>query len=111
MKIRGGCEICDAQPQHPLHLSARTNGCPYRDMRLCLDGKPDRVALIRSKRVRHVAGVDMHDNTGINRDDGSLEGGAFILAALHLPRRGTPTRLLGQRYGLEARPQRRGPAR
>jgi len=39
------------------------------------------------------------------------EGGAFILAALHLPRRGTPTRLLGQRYGLEARPQRRGPAR
>jgi hypothetical protein len=40
-----------------------------------------------------------------------LEGRAFILAALHLPRRGTPTRLLGQRYGLEVRPRRRGPAR
>jgi hypothetical protein len=79
-------------------------------MRLCLDGKPDRVALITLKTGAS-AGVDMHDNTGINRDDGSLEGGAFILAALHLPRRGTPTRLLGQRYGLEARLQRRGPAR
>ena len=47
----------------------------------------------------------------INRDDGWLEGRAFIRAALHLPRRGTPTRFLGQRYGLEARPRRRGPAR
>jgi hypothetical protein len=47
----------------------------------------------------------------INRDDGLWEGRAFILAALHLPRRGTPTRFLGQRYGLEARRQRRGPAR
>jgi len=47
----------------------------------------------------------------VNRDDGSLEGRAFILAALHLPKRGTQTRFLGQRYGLEARPQRRDPAR
>ena len=70
MKIRAGCEISYDCPQ-PTPTAASTPSLgPYKrmsiplTMRLCLDGKPDPVALIRSKRGASTwRVVDMHDNT------------------------------------------------
>jgi hypothetical protein len=62
---------------------------------------------IRNKNNAISCGTSADSCMGKN----ALEGRVFILAVLYLPRRGTPTRLLGQRYGLEVRPRRRGPAR
>ena len=62
---------------------------------------------IRNKNNAISCGTSANSCMGKN----AVKGRVFILAVLHLPRRGTPTRLLGQRYGLEARPRRRGPAR
>ncbi len=63
--------------------------------------------IIRNKNNAISCGTSADSCMGKN----ALEGRVFILLALHLPRRGSPTRLLGQRCGLEARPRRRGPAR
>lgn len=63
MKIRAGCEISyeppdsnyrfnpQPTPNRSIHSISRPvqTDVHYRDMRLCLDGKPDRVALITLK--------------------------------------------------------------
>ena len=53
MKIRAGCEISydcpQPTPNRSIHSISRPVQTDDRDIRLCLDGKPDRVALITLK--------------------------------------------------------------